>query len=142
MSGDREVGSRRVTRALLFVVALAQLVLVAGAQAVFSGANVRIAFSTDGSIHTVRPDGTGVRPLGPGLGPQWSPDGKPRTPTERPQVNLTAQVGGFAGGAEWQPLVRSSFKNSAEFCRALRDATGEASFKETYRTFGKSVSGN
>jgi TolB protein len=129
--------------------------------------SARIVFQSPFDISTVDRNGSGQVALTSSSDdeswPQWSPDGR-RIVFQRTlhtpdggsdgsdvyamnadgtaQVNLTAHVGGFAGGADWQPLVRSAFRNGAEFCRALRDATGDEAFKETHRTFGKCVSEN
>jgi hypothetical protein len=59
------------------VVVVALLATAGSALAAYPGANGRIAFDrTDGYIYSVRPDGTGLRRLGPGAFPAYSPDGK------------------------------------------------------------------
>jgi Tol biopolymer transport system component len=129
--------------------------------------SARIAFQSPFDISTTDRYGSGQTALtndsDEDWEPQWSPDGRrivfqrirqtPDGGTDGSdvyvmnadgtgQVNLTDQLGSFARGADWQPLVRSSFKNGPEFCRTLRDAAGEPSFGETYRTFGKCVNEN
>jgi hypothetical protein len=60
------------------------LVTAASAAATYPGANGLIAFqgvrgnhpSHPVWIHTIRPDGTGIKPLAPGFRPSWSADGR------------------------------------------------------------------
>jgi hypothetical protein len=54
--------------------ALVVLVLPASAQAAFPGENGRIAFSQQGTVKSINPDGTGETPLRAGMSPAWSPD--------------------------------------------------------------------
>jgi TolB protein len=64
--------------ALLTLAALAASAAAAAApaQAAYPGANGRIAFQRlDGYIYSVNPDGTGLRKLGRGWGPAYSPSG-------------------------------------------------------------------
>jgi Tol biopolymer transport system component len=65
--------------ALTILLAIAALAAAAPASATFPGRNGRIAYPTADGISTVKPDGTGVRPLVdfPGArDPAWSPDGR------------------------------------------------------------------
>jgi Tol biopolymer transport system component len=78
--------TRMIRRTLIAIGAAAGLSLLAAAPAAatFPGANGLIAFqgargnqySTHVFINTIRPDGTGIRPLAQGYGPSWSPDGR------------------------------------------------------------------
>ncbi len=54
---------------------LCVLVLVAPAQAAFSGKNGKIAYTCDAHICVANPDGSGAATLAPGTTPVWSPDG-------------------------------------------------------------------
>src|SRR5919201_5635506 len=72
-------------RTLIAIGAAAVCLVTAGpAAATYPGANGLIAFqgargnhfSHTVWINTIRPDGTGIKPLAPGFGPSWSPDGR------------------------------------------------------------------
>lgn len=88
----------------------------------------RIVYSrVDGSqldLHTMRPDGTGDVNI------TYSPDLSERYP-------------------DWQPVFgpqRSDYKNSAQFCKALREFLGDEGFRNRYgggaNAHGKCVSGD
>ncbi len=103
-----------MTRRLLVVgmvgvLAAVGLLVGRGAEATFPGENGRIAFSLDtGSsfqVHTIRPDGTGLRRLtsvaGNTSGSTWSPDGTkivfgldPGAPSESCRIELMRSDGG------------------------------------------------
>lgn len=75
-----------ITRRTLIAIGAAVVCLVTAgsAAATYPGANGRIAFqgargnqlSHQVWINTIRPDGTGIKPLAPGFGPSWSADGR------------------------------------------------------------------
>ena len=123
-----------MTRRLLVVgmvgvLAAVGLLVGRGAEATFPGENGRIAFSLDtGSsfqVHTIRPDGTGLRQLtsvaGNTSGSNWSPDGTkivfgldPGAPSESCRIELmrsdganlhdiTPKVFDTRNGCAWDP---------------------------------------
>lgn len=91
--------------------------------------------------------------------PSWSPDGNKIAfiSTRAPTPNFGLWVMNADGShpirltdtpqeefnPAWQPLVRSSFKNAAQFCKAVRESSGEGAFRQTYgnsaNVYGKCV---
>jgi hypothetical protein len=75
-----------ITRRMLIAIGatVVCLVMAASAAATYPGANGLIAFQgAQGNqlshqvwINTIRPDGTGIKPLAPGFSPSWSADGR------------------------------------------------------------------
>src|SRR5215213_5844214 len=58
------------------VVVLVLLCAVPAAHAAFPGAHGLIAFSSNNGIETMAVDGSSRTVIGPGYGPDWSPDGQ------------------------------------------------------------------
>jgi dipeptidyl aminopeptidase/acylaminoacyl peptidase len=56
--------------------ALLALVLAGAAGGSFAGSNGTLAYFWAGQVWVMRSDGSGARPLGPGLSPAWSPNGR------------------------------------------------------------------
>jgi Tol biopolymer transport system component len=98
-------------------------------------------------LFTINADGSGWTQIaqGPSEG-VWSPDGTRIVNGGNPGLRLYDAAGGgtqttlteypdsdeadFA--PDWQPLVRSSFPDTAAFCRAEREASGAAVFRDKY----------
>jgi Tol biopolymer transport system component len=118
-------------------------------------------------LFTINADGSGLRNLTPTSSgsdtkPAWSPDSRRlvfQGYEQGGQGLFTVDADGtrrarITGGgndfsASWQPLVRSSFPNSAAFCRAHREAVGQSRFASRWganrngaNAFGKCVSSN
>jgi hypothetical protein len=77
--GARRVGDmrKRSVSGIALLVATATVASAGPALGAYPGTNGRIAFErADGFLYSVRPDGTGVRQLGRGASPSYSPDGR------------------------------------------------------------------
>jgi Tol biopolymer transport system component len=125
-----------------------------------------LLFDRNGSIYSVRPDGSGLTPItsGPGSASDAvrSPDGTKIAFVGSDAANnfglyvINADGTGLHEIAtngfspDWQPLSqgpqRSDYKNAAQFCKADREFLGDASFTQKYgggaNAYGKCVSGN
>jgi len=94
-------------------------------------------------LFTVGADGSARTRLGDSdASAAWSPDGTKVVAGGLRVINadgsgatrITQTPNRFGGDTQpaWQPLVRSSFKNAPEFCRAQREAVGPAAFAARY----------
>ena len=118
----------------------------------------KILFFRDNVIHTIRPDGTGLTPIVPGIVPKFSPDGTKivyvelnsrRIATANADGSGVQVISGQGYNPDWQPIPgpqRSDYKNAAQFCKADREFLGEAGFRQKYgggaNAHGKCVSGS
>jgi Tol biopolymer transport system component len=114
-------GNAGLAARLLGVALCACLMVPMAAQAAFPGENGKIAFSRDGNIYTINPDGSEVRQLtssGEDSTPAWSPNGRRIAFTSKRdgdyevyvmdqhgngQTNLTDSPGFVDGNPAWAP---------------------------------------
>jgi Tol biopolymer transport system component len=113
----------------------------------------KIAFLSGLYLYTINADGTHERRLAVANGYEtWSPDSSQiafaRFAIADPKIYLINADGSgerflVDGSApDWQRLVRSAFKNAAEFCKAQREASGHTAFRQRYGTVGRCIRQN